>query len=151
MPDARPTAATPGAAPLTDETLAEYARLVAAATPGPWRVVRFRDDFNEREENEVAYVRGLFVVGPYAAVSSRREADFIAAAPDAVGALLAEVTRLRADAARLDRAGADVLLAFHDYPEATLGEVGEGERRYALNQLADAIHAARATTEDANA
>jgi hypothetical protein len=94
---------------MTDDRLAELERLCAAATPGPWEV-----DADRRLALGVASVRCVHGTRPTVAHvdAHLREMDeaaaFVAAARTAVPELIAEVRRLRAEAAdlkaRLDRA-----------------------------------------------
>lgn len=78
---------------LTPAALARLAELEAKATPLPWKPkVRAADE----HENQIAFVRGLNIVGPYSAVSCGIERELIIESRNALPALLAEVEQLRA-------------------------------------------------------
>lgn len=101
---------------MTDEQLAEIERVWAAATPGPWAddgvpiEVAYRGGY--REDVAVASSTGAVVIEAYASSShgvvgiSLEDSAAIAAAPGHVGALLAEVRRLRSQFATAEAAGA---------------------------------------------
>lgn len=50
-----------------------------SATPGPWRIER---RLANDDENQIAIVRGVSIVGPYAFASCGEDARLVAAAPD---------------------------------------------------------------------
>lgn len=124
---------------LTPEQIAAIRERLEAATPGPWG--REGDPVTC---NEVSDVRGIKLYGKYKAVRCRDDADFIAAAPTDIAALLAHVAALdaelaaaRAENARMrtvanNMAGADwtVLPSRppHDMPEAAEQMAADGWR-----------------------
>lgn len=86
-----------------DETLANLRRLAEAATPGPWKWydapgVKWDDpkscSFDSRQPNRTA---PYYCTGPHTDTSEQAATDaaFIAAAREAVPALVAEIERLR--------------------------------------------------------
>ena len=133
---------------MTAEHLEQWRALADAATPGPWlpsHNVDAPSDGNWEPDNPEREGRGEgpTLVGTYRDVKAWAEADaaFIAAARDAVPALLAEVDRLRAElntataaianlrtiwrnGGASDRTMARLAEAFHAYDAARLAEQG---------------------------
>lgn len=95
---------------MTEEELARLEELASKATPGPWEWVAGSDALHattvphEWHEDETAkiIVTDSHVYPPHGA-----DAAFIAAAREAVPALLAEVRRLRAEKAEREARDAD--------------------------------------------
>lgn len=76
---------------VTPEQIAEWRRLAEAATPGPWSAPV------ETGPTEVHGATPVAITSLVHSVAEKHDARFIAAAREAVPALLAEVERLRAD------------------------------------------------------
>jgi hypothetical protein len=93
----------------SEEQLAEWERLAAEATPGPW----------ETDPNDtVASAGGMVVADCYMSF----DGEFIASASTAVPALVSEVRRLRSAALRREeREPRDAVYAFADALRAELG------------------------------
>src|SRR5690606_16577844 len=88
--------------PLTDERLAELERLCAEATPGPWRVRHLCSGCGPDEDEGAGL--GLEIEGPpqpwhEGQFSRAADAQFIAAARDALPALITALRALRRVAA----------------------------------------------------
>ena len=90
--------------PLTDERLAELERLCAEATPGPWRVRHLCSGCGPDDDEGAGL--GLEIEGPpqpwhEGQFARAADAKFIAAARDALPAMIAEVRALREENAAL--------------------------------------------------
>jgi hypothetical protein len=119
--------------PLSPDQLAEIAARAEAATPGPWRA-----DSSEIYQGDDEYKPDPAWIGETCRADdfegSRADAAFIAAARTDVPALLAEVDRLRACNAKLERVSDEALSerdALHDRLDemaaavAPIEEIGE--------------------------
>lgn len=85
--------------PLTDQQLAHYAELEAAATPGPWHATDAGAIVAPLSSDEIADV--------WEPTQASRNGEFIEGAREAVPVLLAEVRRLRFRIAELGEQGPD--------------------------------------------
>ena len=86
---------------ITPEQLAQWRALADAATPGPWEATSTWSD--DGDSYYVAVVDGRALLDTYVSMTDA-DAAFIAAAREAVPALLAEVERLTAEVRRHEEA-----------------------------------------------
>ncbi len=84
---------------MTVEELQEWANLAEAATPGPWWVNKYATDMSCTEHEVGVRTDDMILASMGIDDVAMPDASFIAAARDAVPALIAEVRRLQAELA----------------------------------------------------
>lgn len=84
---------------MTAEQLQKYTNLAEAATPGPWWVNRYATDMSCTEHEVGIRTDDMILASLGIDDVAMPDASFIAAARDAVPALVAEVRRLQAELA----------------------------------------------------